>query len=450
MDKKKIKIIVVVFVIVGMLLTGLSSVFAQTNAEQEKSKLEQQLAELESKIIAQERDVTITQAERERLQYEVSNIKKRIDQLNAQIRQAEATVKTLTGQIQQTQSSINTTIAKIEDLRRRLSGNLRSIYEEDKKSTIEILLSEDNISDFFNSVFGLEILSSETRNILGEITTLKVNLEIEKDNLDGKRTETEKMARIQALQAEETRRIQAAQEALLRDAQNKEANQKQELETLKRQAAEIRARIFELAGTPTSEAPTFEEAYEIALWVEGLTGVRTAFLLAILQQESNIGKNVGQCYIADATSGASVHVTTGQRYSNGIHPTRDLPKLLAIANELNLDPYKTPVSCPMSFGYGGAMGPAQFIPSTWELYRGRLQTLLGRPANPWMINDSFLASGILLADSGAKAKTIAGEWKAAMIYFSGSTTNSAYYFYADQVLARADAIQKDIDKMLKY
>lgn len=442
MKKKRVKTIIVAIVIIGMLLTALSSVFAQTNAEQERTELERQLAELEAKIVAQQRDVTITKAERERLQYEVNNIKKRISQLNAQIKEAEATVRALTGQIQETQDSINTTIAKIEDLRWKLGGNLRTIYEEDKKSPVEVFLSEDNISDFFDSLLGLEILSSQTRDLLGEITTLKVNLEIEKENLDGKRTETEQMARIQALQAEETRRIQAAQEALLRDVQNKEANQEQELETLKQQAAKIRARIFELAATPMSEAPTFGEAYEIALWVESVTGVRPAFLLSILQQESAIGKNVGQCYLSPDPE---ENLRNRGMATPPSSKRNDVANFLIITKELGLDPYKTPISCPMSFGWGGAMGPAQFIPTTWMNYRLRLQLILGRPASPWNIRDAFLASGLYLSDYGANTQTKEGEWKAAMIYFSGSTTNPAYYFYADQVLKRADSFQRDID-----
>ncbi len=419
--------------------------FAQAAPEQERSSLEHRLKEIEAEILESERNLTMTQAERERYQHEVNTIKRRIDQLNAQIRQSQATVQVLTGQIKNTETSIDITLLKIDDLRGKLTGTLRAIYEEDRKSTVEILVSEKNISGFFDNSMNLEMLSLESRNLLGEIVTLKINLEEEKDFLDGKKSETEQLARIQALQAEESRRIQAAQEALLRQAQARETEQKQELDELRKQAAEIRARIFELAGTPTSEAPNFGEAYEIALWVEGITGIRPAFLLAILQQESAIGKNVGQCYLADTTSGTSVHITTGRRYSNGMHPTRDVPRFLIIVAELGRDPLKTPISCPMSFGYGGAMGPAQFIPSTWMMYRDRLHSILGRPANPWIIRDSFLASGVLLTDSGARSQTKQGEWRAAMIYFSGGTTNSNYFFYADQVLARADAFQRDIN-----
>jgi membrane-bound lytic murein transglycosylase B len=95
------------------------------------------------------------------------------------------------------------------------------------------------------------------------------------------------------------------------------------------------------------------------------------------------------------------------------------------------------------------MGPAQFIPSTWMMYRDRLHNILGTPANPWSIRDSFLASGVLLTDSGARSQTRDGEWRAAMIYFSGGTTNSTFFWYANQVVDRADQFERDIEIMLK-
>jgi membrane-bound lytic murein transglycosylase B len=143
--------------------------------------------------------------------------------------------------------------------------------------------------------------------------------------------------------------------------------------------------------------------------------------LAVITQESNLGKNIGQCYLRNTTTGSGVN-SSGKTIANIMKPTRDVTPFLTITKELGRDPYNTPVSCPMSFGYGGAMGPAQFIPSTWMLYRDRIQTLTGEPGDPWDIYDAFLASALYLADSGAKAQTYNAEWKAAMIYFSGSTS----------------------------
>jgi membrane-bound lytic murein transglycosylase B len=122
---------------------------------------------------------------------------------------------------------------------------------------------------------------------------------------------------------------------------------------------------------------------------------------------------------------------------------------LAITKELGMNPDETPVSCPMrnkdgsQLGWGGAMGPAQFIPSTWQGYKARVSAFTGHtPANPWDIRDAFVAAAILLKANGADG-TREGEWQAAMRYFSGGT-NPAYSFYGDNVLELADGYADDI------
>jgi len=103
----------------------------------------------------------------------------------------------------------------------------------------------------------------------------------------------------------------------------------------------------------------------------------------------------------------------------------------------------------MSFGWGGAMGPAQFIPSTWVLYKDKITAITGKPADPWNIKDAFLAAGLLLRDAGASRQTYDAEWKAAMIYFSGST-NPAYSFYGNSVMAIAKEYEQDIAQLEKF
>ena len=451
--KKIAKKIIVILIILSFLFIGSISIFAQkTSEEQEIINLEKQLKELEEleKKIAM--DVTATQAERERIQYQVSTIKRRIDQLQVEVRQAQSRAQVLTGQIKDKEVSINVTIREIEDLRNKLTLNLREIHEEDQKSLIEVLISENDLSGFFDNSLNLERLSMKTRNLLGEIVTLKVNLEEEKTYLGQAKNETEQLAELRAAQAREAEQLRKNQEVLLRDTQQKEAVQQQELQEVRKQAAEIRSRIFELAGMPVGiVAPTFGEAYEIAKWVEGITGVRPAFLLAVLQQESRIGQNVGRCHLSDLTSGATYNINTGQVFTQGIHVTRDLPPFLQITGELNLDPLKTSISCqiPSVGGYGGAMGPAQFIPSTWMAYRERLARILVRPANPWNIRDAFLASGLYLSDYGARAQTRDAEWCAAQGYFTGRKCNPNNAFYGNNVLAIADGFQRDINILIQ-
>ncbi len=442
------------FLLVGLILLSGTGFFvsAQTDKEKERAELEAELKRLEIEIANASMGITATEAEKQSLKYQINLLQNQIGNLTAQINRNKVVIQSLGFKIADTQGSIIATTEKIEKSKGELAETLRTLNLEGRTSSsaLEILLTEDNLSAVFNSLNSLERLSGETKSILDEVKTLRRSLQGYKEELEEDRSETERVARIQEAQKEQEESARAERQRLYGLTEAEYQKQVTEKRALERKAEEIRQRIFELAGLPADvQAPTFKEAYDIAKWVEGLTGIRPAFLLALLQQESALGKNVGQCYIADTTSGASVHIHNGQRFSNGIHPTRDIPPFLVITRDLGRDPLKTPVSCPMSYGYGGAMGPAQFIPSTWMMYKDRMYNLLGRHANPWSIRDSFLASGVLLTDSGARSKTKEGEWRAAMIYFSGGTTNSSYFWYADQILARAEQFERDIQLMLQ-
>ena len=202
----------------------------------------------------------------------------------------------------------------------------------------------------------------------------------------------------------------------------------------------IKAKTFELLQV---QPITFGEALDIANYVSDLTKIRPAFLLAITQEELVLEK-LDMCYLADIKSGNGIRITDGKIRPKTMHPTKNIPLFLRITKELGKDPLKTPITCPMSFGWGGAMGPADFIPSTWVSYEKKIEAITKEPADPWNVRDAFLAAGLFLADTGAKSKTYSGEWKAAMTYFSGSP-NSPYHFYADGVMKIAEEIQKDID-----
>ena len=130
--------------------------------------------------------------------------------------------------------------------------------------------------------------------------------------------------------------------------------------------------------------------------------------------------------------------------------SRDVQPFIQITKELGRDPYNTLVSCPHpNYGYGGAMGPAQFLPSTWMGHKEDLARLLGHAPDPWDLGDAFTASALKLAAGGAAAKTYDAEWKAAMIYYAGSRWNNPVYsFYGDSVMDIARAIQEEIDAML--
>jgi len=123
---------------------------------------------------------------------------------------------------------------------------------------------------------------------------------------------------------------------------------------------------------------------------------------------------------------------------------------LKITKTLGLDADSMPLSCPWMNGWGGAMGPSQFIPATWESYIPKLQKLLGVYPNPWNPEHAFMASSIYLTELGANVQSYTAERTAALKYYAGGNWNKPQNaFYGNQVMAKATSIQETMIDPLK-
>ncbi|MDP4007168.1 MAG: lytic murein transglycosylase [bacterium] len=419
--------------------------FALTPAE-ERAQLEAELEALEQEIGAIEGDITKTQQEKKTLQNDISILKNKIKKLDLQITQSNKLIEELRGQISETTYSIERTEEDIAAKKQQLAELLQRLYQEDQRSMVEIVLTGPTLSDFFNNLAALQSLQDRNRELLESTIALSLYLQGQKDKVETEKGEEENFVKIQILQKQESQYVTRQNESLLEVTKGRESEYQKLLSNKQQQASAIRSRIFELIGVP--QAPTFGEAVEIAEAVTQFTNVRAPFLLAVLTQESNIGKNVGQCYLKDAQTGNGETVN-GTFVYRVMKPTRDVQPFLQITQQLGRDPFNTPVSCPIPSvgGYGGAMGPAQFIPSTWMLYKNKIAQLKGSPGDPWNIRDAFLASGIYLADVGATKQTFEYEWCAAVSYFSGNCSmrnQIRYEFYGDNVMAITKRYEQDI------
>jgi membrane-bound lytic murein transglycosylase B len=123
-----------------------------------------------------------------------------------------------------------------------------------------------------------------------------------------------------------------------------------------------------------------------------------------------------------------------------------LPAFSDILSQIGGEVTKTVVSCPLSIGWGGAMGPAQFIPSTWVLMKNRVASAVGISGmpDPWNPSHAFMASSMYLADLGAGARTYSSERNAACKYYSGRACGlvKGNTTYGNQVVSQADIIQR--------
>jgi len=313
---------------------------------------------------------------------------------------------------------------------------------------VEILLSNEDLSQFLIDLDSFESINKALQSSFVEIRDTKRQLEKESNELGVRQN---KEADIRKENEAEKRRVQAneaEQKKLLSTSRSQERTYEQVIAEKERQAALIRTALFSLRDTASIP---FGKALEYAEEAQRLTGVRPAFLLAIITQESNMGANIGTCNRPQDTEKWQDIMPGPDDIAQGRSKRNDQAAFLRITGELGLDPNSLPLSCPWGNGWGGAMGPAQFIPTTWEIYKPRVVALIGRTPNPWEPKDAFITSATYLSELGAAGGGYTAERTAALKYYAGGNWNlPKNAFYGDQVMRHATRIQETMIDPLNF
>ncbi len=433
-----------------LMLMPFVSALAQTLTSAERAQLEAQLAQVQAEQAQAQKDLTAAQSKSSSLQNDINllNAKIKAEQLDIQVK--NLLIKTLGDNISNKQIEIDSLDNQIAQDKQDIAYILTQMQQADNISIVEVALSSGTISEFWHDTVELESLGQGVYALSQQLAVTEASSTVEKASLVEKQNSAID-ARYSIQQDQKTVQAnQAQQKQLLSISKNNEKAYSALVAEKKKEADAINAKLFALAGG--SNPIPFGQAYQYALAAQQKTGVDPAFLLAILTQESNLGTNQGNCYLTNTNTGAGVSVKTGKIFSNVMNPKRDTAPFLTITSDLNVDPFRTVVSCPQSVGWGGAMGPAQFIASTWMLLTNRVASALGISgiSNPWNPQDAFMASAIYLSDLGANNGGYTKESNAACRYYSGSpcSQSSLIASYANSVMSLASTIQTtEIDKL---
>ena len=393
-----------------------------------RAELEGQLAELQKEIDAQQQILQNKQRESVSLERDIAILNAKIDSAKLSIKARALVIENLNQDIGNKEKTIDGLSAKIDRELASLADLLRKTRELDNFSIAEFALSGNDLSAFFEDLDAFQTIKASLAQSFDELRSTKTTTEEEKGSLESKVKEENDLKKIQELEKKRIEQQEAEKKDILKISRGVESVYQKIIKDKEKSAAQIRAELFALRG---SAAIPFEKAYEYATLVSQKTGVRAALILGIIAEESNLGENVG----------------TGN-WKVDMKAPRDTVPFLDITSRLGLNPDAMPVSKKPWYGYGGAMGPAQFIPSTWILYEDRIATATGHnPPNPWLPEDAFMATGLLMADNGADKKTYAAERLAALRYLAGWTNanKSAYAFYGNDVMDLAAKYQRQID-----
>jgi membrane-bound lytic murein transglycosylase B len=399
--------------------------------QKKKESLEAELQKVLKQIEEYKKTITNIQKQKRSIQNDLKIVESNIKKVELEIKAIDLSIKRLNQKIAETKKSIQITEEKIDRSKEILTAALRYYYQLRQRSVVEVFLASAQLSDYFNNFFYLQKLQEQINTEIDNLKDLNQKLNQQKIKLENELQEQSDLLSLQKIKYAELQDLKKEKQNLLAQTSKQESQYKQLLKESEKTAAQIREQIYRLAGG--SGPITFGEAYNLAKIAEKYTGIRPAFLLAILHYESRLGQNVGTCH-----------------YKNAMKPS-EWPIFEKIVSELGLDPNRMPVSCKPWYGWGGAMGPAQFIPSTWMAYKDRVSKITGNnPPSPWNNLDAFVAAAIKLTDSGANSRKYQDEWKSAMIYFAGSNWNNpSLRFYGDDVMAIAERFQRDIEILEK-
>lgn len=444
------RVVLLSFFMGGVLLIGATLslpqaplVHGQELSEREKEQLQEELADLEEEIAKWQGVLNETRAKKNTLQGDVTTLNAEIARAEAQIKQKNIAIKKLAGDITQKTERINELSGRIEDGHESLASFIRRQDHIDDLSLVEIAIAADNAFALFADVDNIVTVQAGLHEEFALIREVQNETEVERKELAERQNAEQDAKYVVETKKQEIDKDKQEKNKLLAIAASEEQAYGKVLAERQAEAAAIRARLFPLRDT---EGIQFGDAVIYAKSAGAKTGVRPAMILAILSQESALGTNVGNCLVTDLQTGDGKGKNTGTAFPGVMKAPRDTVPFERITKALGKDWKETPVSCPQPGGYGGAMGPTQFIPSTWELFEARIKIALGVPAtNPWHAEHAIMATALYLADVGAALQTYTAERDAACKYYSGRACSVAGATYGNSVVAKAAQFQGDID-----
>lgn len=447
-----------VFTIATLSLLCIFTLAISTNptpvyAQQSRAELEKELSDLEAQIKALGQNISATQQQGKNLKNDISVLTTKISQSKLKIQAHLKAINQLSQNIIQKNQTISDLDAKTAREKESLSQIMRKTMYLEEYSLVDFGLQSKSLSSFFEDVDSFSTINRALKKSFEDIRTNREKLVVVKGELvEAKDQETEKKL-AQELEKKKVESNQKEKSTLLEITKNQESEYKKVLAAREKEASTIRARLFELRDTGSI---SFGQAYDLAVLASKGTGVRPALVLAILMQESSLGINVGACYLSDTSTGGGVSIKNGTVKPRTMNPTRDVPVFTSLLSRLSRPLEKTPVSCwiPMysggsAIGWGGAMGPSQFIPSTWKIFEDRIERITGSSTvDPWNPRDAITATALYLEDLGAVAGNESSERNAACKYYSGrSCASGPGASYGNSVMKKILGVQADIDKL---
>jgi len=422
-------------IIISLLIVLAAPLFIQAaGIDDLKQELENQIKQKQQKINQYQNSINQNQQKAKTLQNDINILEAQINQVRVEISQIDLTIQKSTLNIQGIDGEINILEDRINQKKNLLAEYIRAMAQSDQETFLEVILKNNSFSDFFNELNALESVQEQIQSILVAVHEIRGKLQDQKEELEVERAQQNRLKSLQLVQKRGVENKQWQKEDLLDKTQGEEYRYQQLVQGAEKDITHIKEQLSLLEKYNL----TLEEAVQHAIYAASKTGLRPAYLLGVLEAESRLGLNVGT---------GTYQKDMYQCYRNLGYITRankEKAAFIQICQELGLNPETQPVSAEPWYGCGGAMGVAQFMPTTWLAYKDQVAATTGNnPPNPWSHRDAFMAAAIKLSQGGADQRTEIGERTAYAKYLGGSRYSKwIYHSVTNYVIKLANNFQQ--------
>ncbi len=371
-------------------------------------------------VYAEDATTELTPEEQKEIDDKKDDLEDKQDEIEKKVKKIESQKSSLQGNLNVVQQTLGATKRTIDDVMNDIEKKEADIERHDAQiQTLngQVILYQRSLSEAMRSIYYAQngrLFSSVIENADG------ANRFMEKtDDLGAMREKiVEMVQQVQsAKDAQEQKRNELAslkdeKEALLEEHKEKESDLLAQSAAVQTEIVKVDATLSELNAKLSAvesklssllgESFDTDDIVEAASFASKKTGVRKSFILGMLVVETDLGRFTGGCTYKQSKMG-----------------DKNSEIFKRICEDLDYDYKKVKVSCALSYGIGGAMGVAQFMPTTWVGYESKIEKYTGHsPADPWSLTDGVMAMAIKLSNDGASSEK--GEYDAARRYYCGS------------------------------
>jgi membrane-bound lytic murein transglycosylase B len=351
-----------------------------------------------------------------KVQDKIEKEEKELQQSQASLSVTQSQINATANQIDKTEEEISRKEKELENLKTKIALNkkiLTAYTQEmqisDQDMSWALKLSSQNFSQYFQNFDQVLNAKEKLLAIMNEIKEDKEKTEVVKEELAEKKEEHEELLAVK--QSEKNVIVADINETKLTISQ------------LQAKMSKLRSTLSKFLGSSYD----MDDVVDAVKYADKKTGVRKEFLFAMLDKETDLGRFTGGCYYDKGSNPVKKHMKSA-----------DKTEFIKLMDELGYGKNDKKLSCWPGYGYGGAMGIAQFMPSTWIGYKSSIASMTGnKPANPWRLEDGVMGMALKLKKAGADKKS--KEHYAAKLYYCGGPS-SPYWStkceaYADTVVS---------------